>query len=286
MSDASGNDITSYKDAGLTNIANLLEKKAPPGQGNPGPLRRDPERRGHGRSRTARRSSSRRTTSRTSPPRSTPRPRPRRAPPSPMHPKSSMVAIQPSTGKILAIANNAGFNDYALTAKVAPGSTMKVITSTALISSGVLSASQRGRLPARLHGAGDHLPQRQQRVPAGRHPVRHRLRPVLQQRVQQQWPHLSGGGLATRRQEVLRPQPALEHRHHRRVRHLLQRPGQRQRLRAGPGGVRRGPADRDPARDGLGGGHRVRRARSSSRSCCPGPSRSPPPRCRPAPTSS
>ena len=34
-----------------------------------------------------------------------------------------MVAIQPSTGKILAIANNAGFNDFALTAKVAPGST-------------------------------------------------------------------------------------------------------------------------------------------------------------------
>src|SRR5579875_3166959 len=46
-----------------------------------------------------------------------------------MHAGSSMVAIQPSTGDILAIANNAGFNDYALTAQVAPGSTMKVITS-------------------------------------------------------------------------------------------------------------------------------------------------------------
>ena len=36
VSDASGNDLTSYKDAGLTNIANLLEKQAPPGKGTPG----------------------------------------------------------------------------------------------------------------------------------------------------------------------------------------------------------------------------------------------------------
>ncbi len=36
VSDASGNDITSYKDAGLTRIANLMEKAAPPGQGTPG----------------------------------------------------------------------------------------------------------------------------------------------------------------------------------------------------------------------------------------------------------
>ena len=50
-----------------------------------------------------------------------------------------MVVIQPSTGKILAIANNDGFNDFALTAQVAPGSTMKVITSTALFNAGVLT---------------------------------------------------------------------------------------------------------------------------------------------------
>ena len=53
---------------------------------------------------------------------------------------SSMVAIQPSTGKILAVAN-AGDNDFALTAQVAPGSTMKVITSAALFNAGVLTAS-------------------------------------------------------------------------------------------------------------------------------------------------
>ena len=55
--------------------------------------------------------------------------------------ESSMVVIQPSTGKILAIANNAGFNDFALTADVAPGSTMKVITSTALFNNGMTPQS-------------------------------------------------------------------------------------------------------------------------------------------------
>ena len=73
-----------------------------------------------------------------------------------------MVVIQPSTGKILAIANNDGYNDFALTAQVAPGSTMKVITSTALINAGVVTADSGVACPRGLHGAGDHLPQRQQ----------------------------------------------------------------------------------------------------------------------------
>jgi hypothetical protein len=56
-----------------------------------------------------------------------------------MHKQSSIIVIQPSSGQILAIANNAGFNDFALTADVAPGSTMKVITSAALLNAGVLT---------------------------------------------------------------------------------------------------------------------------------------------------
>ncbi len=56
-----------------------------------------------------------------------------------MHTSSSMVVIQPSTGDILAVANNDGFNDFALTAAVAPGSSMKIITSTALFNAGVLT---------------------------------------------------------------------------------------------------------------------------------------------------
>jgi len=58
-----------------------------------------------------------------------------------------MVAIPAVHRKILAIANNAGFNDFALTAKVSPGSTMKVITSTALISSA--RCPRRRACPAR-----------------------------------------------------------------------------------------------------------------------------------------
>lgn len=57
-----------------------------------------------------------------------------------MHPNSSMVVIQPSTGDILAIANNDGYNDYALTARVAPGSTMKIVTTTALFTQGLATA--------------------------------------------------------------------------------------------------------------------------------------------------
>ena len=65
-----------------------------------------------------------------------------------MHKQSSMVVIQPSTGRILAIANNAGFNDFALTADVAPGSTMKIITSTALFNAGLATANTPVGCPA------------------------------------------------------------------------------------------------------------------------------------------
>src|SRR6185503_6257195 len=61
---------------------------------------------------------------------------------------SAIVVIEPSTGYIVAIANNSGFNDFALTASVAPGSTMKIITATALINSGLTSASSPVSCPA------------------------------------------------------------------------------------------------------------------------------------------
>jgi cell division protein FtsI/penicillin-binding protein 2 len=67
------------------------------------------------------------------------------------NPDSSMVVIQPSTGDILAVANNDGFNDFALTARVAPGSTNKIITSTALFTTGLVSSpSQAVECPAQL----------------------------------------------------------------------------------------------------------------------------------------
>ena len=56
------------------------------------------------------------------------------------YPDSSMVVIQPSTGDILGVANNDGGNDFALTARIAPGSTDKIITATALLANGLVSS--------------------------------------------------------------------------------------------------------------------------------------------------
>jgi hypothetical protein len=146
VNDAGGNDLSSYRDAGLTTISNLLQSKAPPGQGAPGlyveiqtasnhlvpnsqavvtPPTNIP-------SLTTTITSQAETAARAA---------------VAARKNSSMVVIQPSTGNILAIANNDGYNDFALTAQVAPGSTMKVITSTALINAGVLTASSAVACP-------------------------------------------------------------------------------------------------------------------------------------------
>ncbi|AQS69170.1 penicillin-binding transpeptidase domain-containing protein [Streptomyces pactum] len=54
--------------------------------------------------------------------------------------ESSVVAVEPSTGEVLAVANNRadGFN-AAFQGQVAPGSTMKIITAAMLIDNGVTS---------------------------------------------------------------------------------------------------------------------------------------------------
>jgi cell division protein FtsI/penicillin-binding protein 2 len=138
VGDANNGNLQSYGDPGLTNIGGLLMKAAPPGQGKPGldvqvettagtPVKNsqavilnpenvqsvdttiDPSAEAAAQAAVK------------------------------MHPQSSMVVIQPSTGKILAIANNDGFNDFALTSDVAPGSSMKIITSAALFNEGYLT---------------------------------------------------------------------------------------------------------------------------------------------------
>jgi hypothetical protein len=136
--DANNGNLTAYGDAGLTNISGLLMKAAPPGQGKPGldieiqtakgaPVKNSqavlvsPE---NIQSIDTTISPTAESAAQTA---------------VAMHNESSMVVIQPSTGKILAIANNDGFNDFALTSDVSPGSTMKVITSTALLNAGVLT---------------------------------------------------------------------------------------------------------------------------------------------------
>jgi cell division protein FtsI/penicillin-binding protein 2 len=138
VGDANSGNLQSYGDPGLTNISNYLMKAAPTGQGKPGldvqietakgaPVKNsqakilDPE---NVQSVDTTISPSAEAAAQTA---------------VKMHPESSMAVIQPSTGKILAIANNDGFNDFALTSDVAPGSTMKIITSTALFNAGDLT---------------------------------------------------------------------------------------------------------------------------------------------------
>ena len=195
VNDASGNDITSYRDAGLTTIAGLLARQAPPGQGTPGL---------YVEIQTASNRPVQNTQAVVIPPTNIPNlattisaqaeaaARTAVA----MHGNSSMVVIQPSTGKILAIANNAGYNDFALTAQVAPGSTMKVITSTALINSGVVTASSGVACPAAytVQGITYHNDDNESE-PAGT-PFVTDFAQSCNNAFSTQWPHLSGGVLA------------------------------------------------------------------------------------------
>jgi Penicillin binding protein transpeptidase domain len=146
VTDASGNDLRSYGDAGLNNIATGLESGAPPGHGSPGldvvmesmtgqPLANSQAvvvapTNVSGLATTIDAAAEQAARSAVS-----------------QHYDSSMVVIQPSTGKILAVANNASFNDFALTAAVAPGSTMKTLTSTALFNEGVLNPASHVACP-------------------------------------------------------------------------------------------------------------------------------------------
>jgi len=153
--DADGNNLEDSSDQGLHNIAAALTRSAPTGQGTPGieiafagpdgtPIPRttdvlsqpvaagpvkttiDPKVEGIAESTVQ------------------------------AHSGSSMVVIQPSTGDILAVANNDGANDFALTARVAPGSTSKIIASTALFRTGLVSSpSQPVECPPQLDADGE-----------------------------------------------------------------------------------------------------------------------------------
>ncbi len=109
-----------------------------------------------------------------------------------MHGQSSMIVIQPSTGQILAIANNAGQNDFALTAQVAPGSTMKVITSTALLNAGVLTPQSPVACPAAytVTGITYHNDQGESEPPGT--PFSTDFAQSCNNAFTTQWPHLSG----------------------------------------------------------------------------------------------
>jgi hypothetical protein len=138
VTDADGGDLAGLGDVGLTNIAALLKKAAPAGQGKPGLDVEIQTTKG-----TAVKGSQADILDPVNVPSvaTTISDAAESAAQSAVsqHAQSSMVVIQPSTGRILAIANNDGFNDFALTAAVAPGSSMKVITSTALLNAGLVT---------------------------------------------------------------------------------------------------------------------------------------------------
>jgi hypothetical protein len=196
VADVGGGNLTSYNDPGLTNIANLLMKAAPPGQGKPGldvevqttagaPVKNrqavvlapeNVQSVGTTISSTAEAAAQAAVG---------------------MHKQSSMVVIQPSTGKILAIANNDGFNDFALTADVSPGSTMKVITSTALLNAGVLTPTSPVACPKTytVQGITFHNDQGETE-PAGT-PFMTDFAQSCNNAFTSQWQHLSGALAST-----------------------------------------------------------------------------------------
>jgi len=148
--DAAGNNVQDSSDPGLQHIGAALIRTAPAGQGTPGI---EVALAGPDSAPIASTAEVLRRPVATAVVKTTIDPRVEAAAQSAVqaHQDSSMVVIQPSTGDIIAVANNDGQNDFALTARVAPGSTNKIITSTALFTSGlVTSPSQSVECPAQL----------------------------------------------------------------------------------------------------------------------------------------
>jgi hypothetical protein len=195
VTDKSGNDLTSYGDAGLNNVAAGLEAGAPPGTGSPGLDVEIQSRTGTLLANTAAVVVTPKNVSGLA---TTIDPAAEQAARSAVqaHNDSSMVVIQPSTGKILAIANNAGFNDFALTARVAPGSTMKTLTSTALFTQGVLNPDSDVACPKafKIEGITYHNDQGESE-PAST-PFITDFAQSCNNAFSTQWEHLTGGRLA------------------------------------------------------------------------------------------
>jgi hypothetical protein len=203
VTDTSAQNLTSYDDAGLTTIANLLIKAPPPGQGSSGLDVEVQTATGKTAGTLVKNSQaviiapenipslgttisrSDETAARTA---------------VALHKDSSMVVIQPSTGKILAIANNDNFNDFALTAAVAPGSSMKVITSAALFNAGVLTPNSPVACPAAYTVTGiTYHNDKGESEPAGT-PFITDFAQSCNNAFTTQWPHLSGALASTAKQ--------------------------------------------------------------------------------------
>jgi hypothetical protein len=148
--DAAGNNLQDSSDPGLHNIGAALKSRAPTGQGTPGI---EVALTGQGGTPITGTADLLSQPIATAVVKTTIDPRVEAAAESAVQarPGSSMVVIRPSTGAILAVANNDGLNDFALTARVAPGSTNKIIASTALFTAGLVSS------PSQLVGCPQQL---------------------------------------------------------------------------------------------------------------------------------
>jgi Penicillin binding protein transpeptidase domain len=196
VTDANGGNLTAFGDVGLSNISNLLMKAAPAGQGKPGldveiqtaaakPVKNSqaviiaPE---NIQSLATTISPSAESAAQAA---------------VASHKMSSMVVIQPSTGKILAVANNNGFNDFALTASVAPGSSMKVITSAALLNAGLVTPTTPVACPKAFTVTGiTYHNDKGESEPAGT-PFMTDFAQSCNNAFTQWWPHLSGALAST-----------------------------------------------------------------------------------------
>jgi hypothetical protein len=140
VTDSGSTALSSYTDPGLRTIAGKLAARAPSGQGTPGIqvqiVNDDGSASGVGPATVSSPTATGRVATTIDP---TVENAAERAVST--YSASSMVVLRPSTGAILGIASNDGQNDDALTARIAPGSTMKVVTSAALLNGGLTPQS-------------------------------------------------------------------------------------------------------------------------------------------------
>jgi hypothetical protein len=202
VGDSTGNNVTSYGDVGLNNVSTLMMQSAPAGQGKPGiavELQNSKN--------VAVADSEDTLVNPVNVPvvDTTIVPSAEQAAQAAvkMHPMSSMVVIQPTTGKILAVANNDGLQDFALTSQVAPGSTMKIITSTALLNEGALTPSSDVACPAVVLGDihNDTPPGGKEEVLPATTPFSYDFAQSCNNAFTSQYPHLESGQLPTTAQE-------------------------------------------------------------------------------------
>jgi cell division protein FtsI/penicillin-binding protein 2 len=136
--DSHGNEITSANAPSLNGIVTALEKAAPPTDGTPGQKVQIENADGSVVSTVAKVSDP----VNTSAVKTTIDLNVQAAAQSAVNqaPNSSMVVIQPSTGNILAVANNpTGGLDTAMVGHYAPGSTFKTVTTTLVLNKGIIS---------------------------------------------------------------------------------------------------------------------------------------------------